>query len=80
VQIQQLDDEDREFLRATVQAHRHHTDSVVAAAIVDGWEHEVGHFRKVMPTDYARVLGVMKQAEADGLSEEATLTLVMGGV
>jgi hypothetical protein len=33
-----------------------------------------------MPIDYARVLGVMKQAEADGLSEEATLALVMGGV
>jgi glutamate synthase (NADPH/NADH) large chain len=80
VQVQQLDDDDRDFLRATLLAHRDHTESVVAATIIDGWDSEVGNFRKVMPIDYARVRGVMKQAEADGLSEEATLALVMGGV
>jgi hypothetical protein len=30
-----------------------------------------------MPIDYARVLGVMKQAEIDGLDEQQTLERVM---
>ena len=32
-----------------------------------------------MPIDYARVLAAFEQAEAEGLDEDATLALVMGG-
>ena len=77
VQLQQLDDEDRDFVRDTVQSHFAHTDSVVAAAIIEGWETEVAHFKKVMPIDYARVLSVMKQADADGLDEQQTSDRIM---
>jgi glutamate synthase (NADPH/NADH) large chain len=42
-----------------------------------GWESEVESFRKVMPTDYKRVLAVMRAAESEGLSEEETLQRVM---
>ena len=37
-------------------------------------------FRKVMPRDYRRVLTVMKDASAAGLSEEETLVKVMESV
>jgi glutamate synthase domain-containing protein 3 len=77
VQLQQLDDDDREFVRDTVQSHFAHTDSVVAAAIIEGWETEVAHFKKVMPIDYARVLSVMKQADVDGLDEQQTSDRIM---
>jgi glutamate synthase (NADPH/NADH) large chain len=77
VQLQQLDDADREFVRMTVQDHFAHTDSAVAARIIEGWEHEVTHFKKVMPIDYARVLDVMKQAEIDGLDEQQTSDRIM---
>jgi glutamate synthase (NADPH) large chain len=80
VQMQQLDDDDRTFLRDTVESHQAHTESAVAARILEQWDGEIGHFKKVMPTDYARVMGVMKQAAADGLDEDATLALVMAGV
>ena len=42
----------------TVQAHLDHTESAVAAERCStDWDDEVGHFKKVMPVDYARVLG-----------------------
>ena len=77
VQLQQLDDEDREFVRLTVQDHFAHTDSAVAQELIEDWDNKIIHFKKVMPVDYARVLGVMKQADADGLDEQQTLDRVM---
>jgi len=77
VQLQQLDDADREFLRATLGRHASLTGSPVAQRIVDGWSAEAGNFRRVMPIDYERVLGVMAKAEAEGLDEQATLDRVM---
>jgi glutamate synthase (NADPH) large chain len=77
VQLQQLDDDDRQFIRTTVLAHLEHTGSAVAAAALDAWDSEVLHFKKVMPIDYARVLGVIKQASDDGLDEQQTLDRIM---
>jgi len=77
VQLQSLDDGDREFLLQTLQQHTHYTGSPVAAHIVAQFATESAHFRKVMPTDYERVLNVMKAAEAEGLDQEATLNRVM---
>jgi glutamate synthase (NADPH) large chain len=77
VQLQQLDAEDREFVRLTVQDHFAHTDSAVAAELIADWDNTVVHFKKVMPVDYARVLDVMKQADVEGLDEQQTLDRVM---
>ena len=70
VDLQQLDDDDREFVRTTVQAHLDQlTGSAVAAEVLDDWDAQVARFKKVMPCDYARVLDVIMQAgtTADGL-------------
>jgi glutamate synthase (NADPH/NADH) large chain len=77
VQLQLLNDDDREFVRLTVQDHFAHTDSAVAAELIEEWDDRVVLFKKVMPVDYARVLAVMKQADADGLDEQQTLDRVM---
>ena len=77
VQLQQLDDVDRSFVLATVGRHAALTGSPVAQRIVADWVGEAGHFKRVMPVDYERVLGVMARAEADGLDEAATLDRVM---
>ena len=77
VQVQQLDDSDMEFVHNAVQAHADHTDSPVAATILDRWEYESAWFKKVMPIDYSRVLAVMKQAEAEGLDEQQTSDRIM---
>ena len=63
VELEPLDDDDREWLRATVERHRELTGSTVAERLLDQWESEVEAFRKVMPKDYKRVLGVMREAE-----------------
>ncbi len=77
VELEPLSDEDREFLRTTVERHRELTGSDVADRLLAQWESEVESFRKVMPQDYKRVLHVMSEAAAAGLSEEDTLARVM---
>jgi glutamate synthase (NADPH) large chain len=77
VDLQPLDDVDRDVVLHDVNAHAQHTGSVVAQRIVDGWATEVARFKRVMPRDYARVLEVMRAAEADGLDEAETLDKVM---
>ena len=51
--------------------------SAVASRMLRAWNVEVSKFRKVMPTDYKRVLAVIEQAEADGLSETETTNRIM---
>jgi glutamate synthase (NADPH/NADH) large chain len=77
VELESLGDADRELLRTTVERHRELTGSKVAERLLDAWESEVEAFRKVMPKDYRRVLTVMAEAEAEGLSETETLARVM---
>ncbi|MEO6653563.1 MAG: glutamate synthase large subunit [Ilumatobacteraceae bacterium] len=77
VEIEQLDEGDRTFLRATVEAHLEHTGSAVASRMLHAWNVEVSKFRKVMPTDYKRVLTVMERAEADGLDDAETTARIM---
>ena len=77
VELVPLDDDDREWLRATVARHRELTGSDVADRLLGQWGSEVGSFRKVMPEDFRRVLTVMREAEAAGLSEDETLVKVM---
>jgi glutamate synthase (NADPH/NADH) large chain len=77
VELEPLSDDDREWLRATVERHRELTGSDVADAILTQWGSEVESFRKVMPEDFKRVMNVMSESAASGLSEEETLTRVM---
>ena len=69
VVLDELDDDDRSFLHQTVRRHRDLTGSAVAERLLASWSVKVSRFRKVLPLDYRRVLTVMKDAAADGLSE-----------
>ncbi|NND76248.1 MAG: glutamate synthase large subunit [Ilumatobacter sp.] len=77
VQLEQLTAEDRDFVRSTVARHRDVTDSTVASGILASWEVEVAKFRKVMPTDYKRVLTVIDEAASAGLTEAETVDKIM---
>ncbi len=66
VDLQQPAKDDVEFLRELVTRHRNATESAVAIRILDGWETEIGHFVKVMPRDYQKVLLAIEAAERDG--------------
>jgi glutamate synthase (NADPH/NADH) large chain len=77
VELEPLDDADREWLRATVERHKEATGSSLAERILDQWESEVEAFCKVMPKDYRRVLAVIEESARLGLSEEETDVRVM---
>ncbi|MGI9028993.1 MAG: glutamate synthase-related protein, partial [Ilumatobacteraceae bacterium] len=77
VVLDELDDDDRAFLLDSVRRHRDYTGSAVAERLLASWSVKVSRFRKVMPLDYQRVLNVVRQAEADGLDEDATMRKVM---
>ena len=80
VNLEPVQHADADELRGLIDRHRELTGSTVAAAIISNWDGEVGHFRKVMPQDYKRVLAVMKQAADEGLDEQATSIRVMESV
>jgi glutamate synthase (NADPH) large chain len=80
VDLELLDDDDRVWLRNIVQRHQIFTGSLLAERILEEWDERPHAFRKVMPRDYRRVLTVMKDAAAAGLSEEETLVKVMESV
>jgi glutamate synthase (NADPH/NADH) large chain len=77
VQLEDLSDDDRSWLHDTILRHRDFTGSAVADGILTSWAVEVSKFRKVMPTDYKRVLTVIEQSEEAGLSEDETVAKIM---
>jgi len=77
VDLEGLDENDRQFLHDTITRHRDLTGSSVADRILVDWDASIGSFRKVMPTDYKRVLTVIEQSKAAGLDEDATVEKIM---
>ena len=77
VDLEALDRSDVDFLQTTLTDHVGETDSAIARRILDAWDAEVSHFRKVMPRDYKRVLAVLESAREKGWSDDETLRHVM---
>ncbi|WP_342371647.1 glutamate synthase large subunit [Propioniciclava soli] len=74
----ELDDDDVARITELLGRHAAETDSAVARGLLDeGPEAWRGRFTKVVPRDYARVLAARASAEAEGLSEEETVTKMM---
>jgi glutamate synthase (NADPH/NADH) large chain len=79
VDIDPLEVDDLDFLKATIARHRELTGSTVAGAVLDDWHVESRKFAKVMPTDYKRVLEAARIAEEKGLSvDEAIMAAAHG--
>ena len=51
-------------LKTLLSNHHKYTDSPVAKEVLDDWENMLSQFRKVMPTDYKRVLAERAAATA----------------
>jgi glutamate synthase (NADPH/NADH) large chain len=71
VDLEEPDVEDLELVRALVQRHLDETGSRVARRLLADWEGAARRFTKVMPRDFARVLAVRAQAEAEGLDPDS---------
>jgi len=66
VDLDPLDDQDREFLADAVARHHTETGSAVAHALLADWDAAVDRFGKVMPKDFKRVLAAQAAAQRDG--------------
>ncbi|MEU0542405.1 glutamate synthase large subunit [Nocardia sp. NPDC005978] len=66
VDLEQLSEEETTWLRDTIAQHRDETGSAVAERLVADWAAQVGHFVKVMPRDYKKVLLAISEAEKAG--------------
>ncbi|RPI13325.1 MAG: glutamate synthase large subunit, partial [Lysobacterales bacterium] len=61
-------------VRRLVERHAEHTSSARARQLLDGWDHAVPKFVKVIPRDYRRMLAAIARAEEQGLvGEEAIM-------
>jgi glutamate synthase (NADPH/NADH) large chain len=81
VELLEPDAEDLVLLQQLVQRHRAETGSPVARRLLEDWEASAARFTKVMPRDYARVVAVRRQAEAEGLDPDGDIvwTRIMEG-
>jgi glutamate synthase domain-containing protein 3 len=64
VDLEPLTADDREELQTMVRDHLAHTQSAVAADLLDNWEAAVEKFIKVMPRDYKLALERLKKENA----------------
>jgi glutamate synthase (NADPH/NADH) large chain len=79
VDVEPLDPEDADQVRALVERHLAETDSAVAARLLERWNTEVREFVKVMPRDYRRILEATARATAEGRSvDEAVMEAAHG--
>ncbi|PRC61611.1 hypothetical protein C6A85_07645, partial [Mycobacterium sp. ITM-2017-0098] len=61
-----VESEDAVFVHDIVAAHVDATDSAVGKRVLADWDTELGHFKKVMPRDFKRVLKAIADAEQSG--------------
>jgi glutamate synthase (NADPH) large chain len=79
VDIDPLDDEDKEWLRAIVTRHMEATGSSVAERILTKWWSNVNRFSKIFPKDYKRVLEAQRDAVERGVDvDEAVMAAARG--
>ena len=75
----QLDDADAETVRSLIRRHGAETGSATAERILSRWHSEVRSFRKVMPTDFRRVLEARATASELGQDpDEAVMAAAHG--
>ena len=79
VNLESPDAADVEWLQAVIERHRTATDSDVATRILADWPNEVGHFVKVMPREYKKVLLAIAAAEKDGTNVDEAIMAAANG-
>jgi glutamate synthase (NADPH/NADH) large chain len=79
VELEPLEELDRNWLVGTVFRHQEATGSEVAGRLLADWQFSVDQFAKVMPRDYKRVLLAIKAAEESGRDiDEAIMAAAKG--
>ena len=79
VDLDDLDDDDVDWLHGTVVAHVDATDSAVGQRILADWTDQLKHFVKVMPRDFKRVLQAIAEAERTGEDVDKAIMAAASG-
>jgi glutamate synthase (NADPH) large chain len=79
VDLDQLDDDDADWLRDCLSRHVAETGSVVGTRVLARWAQDRDRFVKVMPQDYKRVLEAARDARARGVDELEAIMAVAHG-
>jgi len=79
VDLDEMDEDDIDWLRGMVQAHVDATDSAVGQRILSDWENELKNFVKVMPRDFKRVLVAIAEAERTGSDVDEAIMAAANG-
>jgi len=79
VELEELDDDDLDWLHHALTKHVDATDSAPGKRILAHWGRERQQFVKVMPRDYKRVLEAIAEAEQNGTDvDEAIMAAAHG--
>ncbi|MGZ0710884.1 glutamate synthase large subunit (plasmid) [Coraliomargarita sp. W4R53] len=70
LQLGPLGSGDAEILRDLLEQHVTHTESALAASMLEDFDREIDNFVRVMPRDYAAVLQTRQDAVAEGLDPD----------
>jgi glutamate synthase (NADPH/NADH) large chain len=73
VELLPLEGTDADLVHSLVSRHAEETDSPVAEELLTDWEAAIQRFTKVLPRDFARVVQIRGQAEAEGLDPDGTV-------
>jgi glutamate synthase (NADPH/NADH) large chain len=79
VDLEDCEPDDVQWLGEILGRHAAETGSPVAERLLATWPRAAGHFVKVMPRDYRRVVIAMREAEAAGTSVEDAIMAAAHG-
>lgn len=60
-------------LRGLIQRHAEYTGSEIAEHILNDWQNAIGHFVRIIPKDYKRMVEHIEKVEATGLTGDEAL-------
>jgi glutamate synthase (NADPH/NADH) large chain len=74
LRLSELGSADVAIVRDLLERHFEETGSPLASAMLESFETEILRFTKVLPRDYAAVLEIRSQAEAEGIDPDGEAT------
>ncbi|SHK72849.1 glutamate synthase (ferredoxin) [Clostridium cavendishii DSM 21758] len=73
IEIEELNDEDIEETKLLIEEHVNATNSLKGKEVLDNLQDYIPKFKKIIPTDYKRMINTIKEKEAIGLNSEEAL-------
>ncbi len=74
VEVSQITEkEDLNFIKTSLEKHLKYTNSNKAKLILENWQNYLPKFKKILPSDYRRVLEAFEKVKAQGLSGDEAI-------